>query len=167
MWVYGIQLGWFSLGGSYGIYDIVQPQYSETRSFIKLLADLKNVAKQFLTFGRLMRSLFPDNANSIPPVYPDGCTVSAVLTTAWATDDAEDGLGLAMTNSANATVPVILKITRNLYELGSGGYTGYEYSPDGSKKAIGTFTEDPIELSFNMTSQSAMFIQLAPTTRLH
>jgi hypothetical protein len=27
MFVNGAQLGWFSLGGSYGIYDIVQPKY--------------------------------------------------------------------------------------------------------------------------------------------
>ncbi len=58
MLLMGAQLGWFSLGGDYGLYnEIIQPQYLPQVRFVDKLASYRLMAPTYLMYGRMMKPI--------------------------------------------------------------------------------------------------------------
>jgi len=151
MFVYGVQPGWFSLGGSYGIYDIVDPKYSEEQEFIRELGLYRIVAKAYFTYGKILRPIRIQGPN--PTVSAKSTNIPSILATAWTGADSGDGLGIPLTNSNLQAVSIAFDLPLNEYELAPGSYDVFQLASDGTSQLIGTYASDTITIQLTLPAR--------------
>jgi len=94
MFVLGVQLGWFSLGGDIGIYDqIIQPQYQPQVELVTSLIQHRALVLNYLLHGRMMRTL---EIFVVQFYRVDDCHTSTMPVSVWSSQAGDSLLILAV-----------------------------------------------------------------------
>jgi hypothetical protein len=123
MFVNGAQLGWISLGGGYGMYDLLMSSnFTRYAHYVDTLSQYRLLGLRFLQGGRLMRPL-PIAAPTVSFSKTGGwkgvgdCVFPLIQSAVWQTVDKKE-IGLVMTNvSPTQTITIQFNFQVENYEF--------------------------------------------------
>lgn len=114
--LWGIQLGWFSLGNMLDITNyLLSPQYQAEVNFLKLLVNYRLQSIEFTQFGRMMRPFsLPINVPIVPGILKD---LPVVMQSSWKSLQRE-ALGIFVVNADSTnSYPIQFDLDLQAYSL--------------------------------------------------
>lgn len=124
MFVYGTQLGWFSLSDSIGIFSqLINDTYSDQRNYLVLLCKYKMISSNFLLDGLLMRPVEPLTSIPIQSSYP------VIMHSVWMYDQT---LAIFATNADSNSHVFNFGIDVTQYGFSPGTYNLYQVTLNGT-----------------------------------
>lgn len=186
MYVFGAQMGWFSLGGRdnehppMGIHELLMDaEYDQEILYLRKLSQAKLVAKKWFNHGRVMRplDLEVNASSSAVQVFLDhyrghkekevakvGIAFGLVMSSAWLSSDERDLLLTLTTVQRDmpATVGVTLDVSR--YGLKSDEQYDVRLMPvDGSpERSLGVFPGAAVRIRVALTARDVLLLRIEP-----
>lgn len=145
MFMFGQQLGWFSLGGNLGLYSLVsQPEFAPFAKYINVLAKFRLVGASYIAYGQALRDLVYES----PTITMAGswwnspCTFPLIWASAYKSYNSSNSIAIFTTNvSTQQALETNLNIVPSKYGLRDGArYVVYQVFVDGTSTLRGTFS---------------------------
>lgn len=175
-YVFGAQLGWFSLGpGSdgMGIFDtLMHSDYDEEVHYLKLLSDAKIVAAEWFNHGRTMRplELTLEDAGSLTamPEHPRsskerdrvGLSFGSVLSSAWLS--ADDSSLLITVTTVKRDTPAKISAMVDLSQYGFPHAAGQKFCiwSMPAEEKLGTYSGDAVQLDLSLAARDVAVLRV-------
>jgi len=167
--LYGAQMGWFSLGGRdnqspyMGIYDqLMDPAHDPEILYLQRLSGAKVTARRWLTHGRAMRAV-PLLVNGTRPL--ESAAIAAVPSQAWLSSDGKELL-IAITTVERYAPAFSLELTIDvsLYGFPGAGGEAFEMTrlqPGGGSTAVGKFTGSGVHFKGELAAREVLLLVVA------
>ncbi len=178
--VYGIQIGWFSLGGvtsgphldrscgPMGTYDQwMDPHYAPEVAFLQLLEHSRGTVSAYVTDGRLV---LPPTLTPTPPIFKANTPgilnpgpFPVVSHAAWRLDRTQTVVFLfaAATHTAFTTSVTADMRDYDFPEAGTTTFSISQINPDGSRTRVGTAARGLVTLPVTVGGRAVLMYEIA------
>ena len=116
MFLYGSQMGWFSLSGEVGTYQqFMNSSNQDSVSFLKKLSNFKSLATNYIVYGRYMKPISLEN--KVPLILSLLSYYPSVMVSAWKELEEDNSLALFIgnANGKEAFIDVSFNLDLSLY----------------------------------------------------
>jgi len=182
--VFGVQMGWFSLGGRdnqdppMGIYELLMSsKYDPEIEYLRTLSAAKLEAASWLNFGRALRSLpLLVNQSATPrsisvgghlrasrDLSIVGLTYEPVMSSAWLSGDGKSMLVILTTVKRHGSAQVTCDLNMGAYAFqaaSSRSFSVVQLLGEGRERKLGRYSGDAVKIDVSLMPRSVVLIRI-------